>query len=63
MKTLINDNLMSEIATYMEDEIRENLHSKLAPCPNDVFVREYLKVDYNLLIIDLLHYHNIYDFD
>mgnify|MGYP006920938225 CR=1 FL=1 len=63
MKNLINDNLMSEIATYMNEKIREKLHSELAPCTNDTFLHEYLKIDNNLLIMDLLHYHGIYNFD
>lgn len=30
---------------------------------NDTFLHEYLKIDNNLLIMDLLHYHGIYNFD
>ena len=61
---IINDDLMRDIADCMETSIREDLHFKLAPCSNDTFLREYLKLDYtNLAIIELLHYHGIHEFD
>ena len=42
---------MSNIASYMDDEIREELHSELAPCSNEEFIAEYLKRDPRLLSI------------
>ena len=39
-----NDDMLN-IADYMNDEIRESLHSKLAPCTNEKFIAEYLKAD------------------
>lgn len=36
---------MDIIGTYMDDDIREELHSKLAPCEPDEFIREYLAAD------------------
>ena len=36
---------MDTIATYMNDDIREDLHFRLAPCEPDLFLREYLKRD------------------
>ena len=37
--------LMDTVATYMNDDIREDLHSRLAPCKPDLFLREYVKRD------------------
>ena len=34
------------IASYMDDEIREKLHFKLAPCSNEEFLVEYLALHY-----------------
>lgn len=42
---LINNDDMHNIASYMNDEKREFLHSKLAPCSNEKFITEYLKMD------------------
>lgn len=33
------------IATYMKDDIREDLHFRLAPCEPIVFLQEYCKRD------------------
>lgn len=33
------------IATYMNDEIREKLHSELAPCTPTKFLEKYVKYD------------------
>ena len=41
----ITQELMDTIATYMNDDIREDLHFRLAPCEPDLFLREYLKRD------------------
>lgn len=36
---------MDNIATYMDDDIREDLHCKLAPCEPELFLQEYIKRD------------------
>ena len=41
----ITQELMDTIAAYMNDDIREDLHFKLAPCKPDLFLREYVKRD------------------
>lgn len=41
----INNDDMCNIASYMNDETRELLHSKLAPCSHEKFITEYLKMD------------------
>ena len=63
-KNLIDNAFMADIAECMDNDIREQVHFKFAPCSNDTFLREYLKLDdTNLAIIELLHYHGIHDFD
>jgi len=42
---------MQNIAEYMNDAIREELHGKLAPCSNEKFLREYIKRDPEILEI------------
>lgn len=41
----LNDNDLEAIAVYMNDEIREELHNRLAPCTNETFLTEYVKRD------------------
>lgn len=41
----ITQELMDIIATYMNDDIREDLHFRLASCEPDLFLREYVKRD------------------
>ena len=41
----ISNETMENICAYMNDEIREELHSKLAPCSNRTFLKEYCKCD------------------
>lgn len=36
---------MDVIATYMHDDIREELHAELAPCKPELFLREYCARD------------------
>ena len=36
---------MNTIATYMDDEIRENLHLKIAPCTPNQFLIAYITED------------------
>lgn len=42
---------MRNIADYMDDTIREELHNKLAPCSNEEFLREYIKRDPDIMDI------------
>lgn len=41
----INQELMDTIAIYMNDNIREELHFRLAPCEPELFLKEYIKRD------------------
>ena len=42
---MISEKLMRTICSYMIDDIREDLHAKLAPCDNIVFIRNYCAID------------------
>ena len=33
------------IANYMRDDLREQVHAELAPCPPKEFLRRYLELD------------------
>lgn len=50
-RAITNDD-MANIADYMRDDIREELHAQLAPCSNEQFLRAYLDKDPDF--IDLL---------
>lgn len=43
MKNLltISNELMNNIASYMNDDLREQTHFAVAPCSNEVFITEY----------------------
>lgn len=43
MKNLvtISNELMNSIASYMDDDLREQIHFAVAPCSNEVFITEY----------------------
>lgn len=43
MKNLvtISNELMENIASYMDDDLREQTHFAVAPCSNEVFITEY----------------------
>lgn len=45
----ISKELMNNIVTYMDDELREQTHYDVAPCSNEVFITEY----YNKASADL----------
>lgn len=49
---ILKQNLMDTIASYMDDDIREDLHFRIAPCSPDLFLREYIKRDPDF--VDLL---------
>ena len=38
---LISNELMENIASYMDDDLREQTHFAVAPCSNEVFITEY----------------------
>lgn len=43
MKNLlvISNELMENIASYMDDDLREETHFAVSPCSNEVFITEY----------------------
>jgi hypothetical protein len=50
--TKITKKRFETIVTYMDDEIREQVHAELAPCTETEFLKRYLELDedfYNLL--------------
>ena len=42
---LITQDLLDDIATYMDDEIREQVHIELAPCTPEQFLKRYVELD------------------
>lgn len=42
---------MDNIASYMDDEIREELHAELAPCEPEEFLKRYIEEDSDFLEI------------
>lgn len=47
----ITDADMHIIADYMDDALRESLHSELAPCSPEEFLTEYIKRDPDIMDI------------
>ena len=45
----VNQVKMDEIAGYMNDEIREQVHAELAPCTPEEFLTRYLQLDCELI--------------
>ena len=43
----ISNELMNTIATYMLDDTREQVHSELAPCTPEKFLKRYIELDPN----------------
>ena len=41
----VNQVRLDEIAGYMNDEIREQVHAELAPCTLEEFLTRYLQLD------------------
>ena len=41
----LNDDEMENIASYMNDDIREEVHFELAPCSNEEFLKRYCELD------------------
>ena len=44
---IITQTKMNDIAMYMDDDMREALHFKLAPCEPEVFLKAYIEHDPN----------------
>ena len=44
VKDVTNDE-MNDIALYMDDSIREAIHSELAPCTNEEFIIAYCNTE------------------
>ena len=44
-REVLKQELLDVIATYMNDDIRENIAFELAPCSPDEFITEYVKRD------------------
>lgn len=44
-KFKLTQQLLDVIATYMNDNLREDIHFKFAPCKPDFFLKEYVKRD------------------
>lgn len=42
---LITDDMMNVIGSYMDDDIREEIHGEMAPCTPDEFLTAYLEKD------------------
>lgn len=41
----LDKNLWDAIVTYMNDDVREDVHFDLAPCSEEEFLDEYVKRD------------------
>ena len=41
----IDNELMTDISGYMDDVKREYVHTRLAPCTKEYFLKEYCKLD------------------
>ena len=41
----LTQELLDTIVTYMNDEIREDVHVELAPCTPEEFLRRYVELD------------------
>ena len=49
--SISEEHAMEEIVSFMDDDIRESVHSALAPCSEAVFLAEYLRrADQDLII-------------
>lgn len=44
---MVDSNEMNNIATYMNDDIRERVHFELVPCSNKEFLIRYIQYDPN----------------
>ena len=46
-RVVFNDDFYDLSVEYMDDEIREELHNKLAPCSNEEFLEAYKDAHFN----------------
>ena len=44
-KIKLTQELLDDLAGYMDDDIREDIHFRFAPCEPEFFLREYCKRD------------------
>lgn len=42
---MLTQDKMDIIATYMDDEKREQVHNELAPCSPEEFLKRYIELD------------------
>lgn len=52
----VNQVRLDEIAGYMNDEIREQVHAELAPCTPEEFLTRYLQLDCELIKLLLFEF-------
>lgn len=43
----ISDEYMELISNYMDSDTREQVHSELAPCTHEEFLKRYIELDPN----------------
>lgn len=41
----MKNNVWNAIVNYMDDEIRETVHSEIAPCTEEEFLSRYIELD------------------
>ncbi len=41
----LTEELMDTIGSYMDDDIREDIHGEMAPCTPEEFLKRYLESD------------------
>ena len=62
----ISNELMNNIATYMDDDLREQTHFAVAPCSNEVFITDYYNTasaELRRVLEDILSYEFGLDID
>lgn len=60
-KINFSEELIETISSYMNDEIREDVHSKMAPCSFEEFLKNYLEKDENFYNLLKSEFHEIYE--
>lgn len=53
-KVVLTEELLGNIATYMDSDLRERIHFELAPCEPLVFLKRYIELDpdFEILLCD-----------
>lgn len=46
---VLEQDLMDIIASYMDDDMREQVHAELAPCTPEKFLKRYCELDENFV--------------